>query len=56
LRRAALVGLILLTAAPAVAGDSPETAKRPEKAAAYSEVGWASWYGDELRGRRTADG
>ena len=56
MQRAALVGVILLTAAPVWAGDSPETPQRPEKATAYSAVGWASWYGDEFRGRRTADG
>jgi rare lipoprotein A len=56
LQRAALIGLILLTAAPAAAGDASETPKGPEKGSHYSAVGWASWYGDEFRGRRTADG
>jgi rare lipoprotein A len=47
---------MLLTAAPAWAGDASETPQGPEEGPRYSAVGWASWYGDELRGRRTSDG
>ena len=58
MQRAALVGLILLGAAGAAAGQSLEPAPSPgpAKPASYSAVGWASWYGREFHGRRTADG
>ena len=56
MRRAALVGLVLLGAAGSAAGQPLDTTERPAKANAYSAVGWASWYGRELHGRRTADG
>ena len=56
MQRAALVGLVLLGAAGSAAGQPPDTTERPVKANAYSAVGWASWYGREFHGRRTADG
>ena len=56
MRRAALVGLVLLGAAGSAAGQPPDTTERPAKASSYSAVGWASWYGREFHGRRTADG
>jgi rare lipoprotein A len=56
MRRAAFVGLVLLGAAGSAAGQSPDTSERPVKANSYSAVGWASWYGREFHGRRTADG
>jgi len=56
MQRAALVGLVLLGAAGSAAGQSPDTTERPAKASSYSAVGWASWYGREFHGRRTADG
>jgi rare lipoprotein A len=58
LQRTALVGLILLGAAHSAAGQTLEAVDRPAaaKPAAYSAVGWASWYGREFHGRRTADG
>ena len=56
MQRAALVGLVLLGAAGSAAGQSPDTTERPAKANSYSAVGWASWYGREFHGRRTADG
>ncbi len=56
MQRAALVGLVLLGAAGGAAGQPPETTERPAKANAYSAVGFASWYGREFHGRRTADG
>ena len=56
MQRAALVGLVLLSAAGSAAGQSPDTTERSAKASSYSAVGWASWYGREFHGRRTADG
>ena len=56
MQRAALVGLVLLGAAGSAAGQPPDTTERPAKASSYSAVGWASWYGREFHGRRTADG
>ena len=56
MQRAALVGLVLLGAAGSAAGQPPDTTERPVKANAYSAVGWATWYGREFHGRRTADG
>ncbi|MGA2492786.1 MAG: septal ring lytic transglycosylase RlpA family protein [Roseiarcus sp.] len=56
MQRAALVGLVLLGAAGSAAGQPPDTTERPVKANSYSAVGWASWYGHEFHGRRTADG
>jgi rare lipoprotein A len=58
LQRSALVGLILLGAARAAVGQPLEPAEQSglTKSAAYSEVGWASWYGREFHGRRTANG
>jgi rare lipoprotein A len=57
MQRAALVGLVLLSAAGSAAGQPPDTTERPAKATnSYSAVGWASWYGREFHGRRTADG
>ena len=56
MQRAALVGLVLLGAAGSAAGQSPDTTERSAKASSYSAVGWASWYGREFHGRRTADG
>ena len=56
MQRAALVGLVLLGAAARAAGQPPDTTERPAKANSYSAVGWASWYGREFHGRRTADG
>lgn len=56
MQRAALVGLVLLGAAGSAAGQPPDTTERPVKASSYSAVGWASWYGREFHGRRTADG
>ena len=56
MQRAALVGLVLLGATASAAGQPPETTERSAKANAYSAVGWASWYGREFHGRRTADG
>ena len=56
MQRAALVGVVLLGAAGSAAGQSAGTAERPAKASSYSAVGWASWYGREFHGRRTADG
>ncbi len=56
MQRAALVGLVLLGAAVSAAGQPPDTTERPVKASSYSAVGWASWYGSEFHGRRTADG
>jgi rare lipoprotein A len=56
MQRAALVGLVLLGAAGSAAGQPPDTTERLVKANAYSAVGWASWYGREFHGRRTADG
>lgn len=56
LQRAALAGLVLLCATPAVAGEPLAAADSADGRARYSAVGWASWYGDELRGHRTADG
>ena len=56
MQRAALVGLVLLGAAGSAAGQPPDTTERPVKANSYSAVGWASWYGREFHGRRTADG
>jgi rare lipoprotein A len=56
MQRAALVGLVLLGAAGSAAGQPPDTAERSVKASSYSAVGWASWYGREFHGRRTADG
>jgi rare lipoprotein A len=58
LQRKALVGLILLGAAHSAAGQTLEAVERPgaAKPAVYSAVGWASWYGREFHGRRTADG
>jgi rare lipoprotein A len=58
LQRSALVGLILLGAARAAVGQPLEPAEQsgPAKSAVYSEVGWASWYGREFHGRRTANG
>ena len=56
MQRAALVGLVLLGAAGTAAGQPPDTTERPVKASSYSAVGFASWYGREFHGRRTADG
>jgi rare lipoprotein A len=58
LQRTALVGLILLGAANAAAGQTLEAVERPgqAKATSYSAVGWASWYGREFHGKRTANG
>jgi rare lipoprotein A len=56
MQRAALMGMVLLGAAGSAAGQPPDTTERPVKASAYSAVGWASWYGREFHGRRTADG
>jgi rare lipoprotein A len=56
LQRAALAGLVLLCAAPAAAGEPLSASDGADTHARYSAVGWASWYGDEFRGRRTADG
>jgi rare lipoprotein A len=56
MQRAALVGLVLLGAAGSAAGQPPDTTERPVKANSYGAVGWASWYGREFHGRRTADG
>jgi len=56
MQRLALVGLVLLGAAGSAAGQPPDATERPAKASAYSAVGWASWYGREFHGRRTADG
>ena len=56
MQRAALVGLVLLGAAGSAAGQPPDTTERLAKASSYSAVGWASWYGREFHGRRTADG
>ena len=56
MQRAALVGLVLLAAAAPAAGQPPDLTERPAKASSYSAVGWASWYGREFHGRRTADG
>jgi rare lipoprotein A len=56
MQRVALVGLVLLGAAGSAAGQPPDTTERPAKASFYSAVGWASWYGREFHGRRTADG
>ena len=56
MRRAALVGVVLLGAAASAAGQPPDAIERPAKASSYSAVGWASWYGQEFHGRRTADG
>ena len=56
MQRAALVGMVLLGAVGSAAGQPPDTTERPVKASSYSAVGWASWYGREFHGRRTADG
>jgi len=56
MRRVALVGLVLLGAAGSAAGQPPDSADRPAQASSYSAVGWASWYGREFHGHRTADG
>lgn len=40
---------------PSGAGPSA-TSGTPDAAERYDQVGYASWYGDELRGHRTADG
>jgi len=56
MQRAALVGLVLLGATASAAGQPPETTERSAKANAYTAVGFASWYGREFHGRRTADG
>jgi rare lipoprotein A len=50
------VGLVLLGAASSVAAQPPDATERPAKASAYSAIGYASWYGREFHGRRTADG
>ncbi|THD43934.1 MAG: septal ring lytic transglycosylase RlpA family protein [Bradyrhizobium sp.] len=61
--RAGLVGLILLSGASAAAAQSVALAEQPSpdpteaaKTHSYSATGWASWYGREFHGRRTADG
>jgi len=51
-----LVGLVLLGAAGTAASQPPDRTDRPAQASSYSAVGWASWYGREFHGRRTADG
>ena len=56
MQRAALVGLVLLGAVATAASQPPDATERPAKASSYSAVGWASWYGREFHGRRTADG
>jgi rare lipoprotein A (peptidoglycan hydrolase) len=56
MQRAALVGLVLLGAVGGAAGQPPDTTERPVTANTYSAVGFASWYGREFHGRRTADG
>ena len=56
MRRVALLGLVLLGAVGSAAGQPPDSTERPVKATSYSAVGWASWYGREFHGRRTADG
>jgi rare lipoprotein A len=56
MQRVALVVVVLVGAAGSAAGQPPDAAERPAKANSYSSVGWASWYGREFHGRRTADG
>ena len=55
MRRIALVGLILWGTARAMGGELPSMPAGLETPR-YSAVGWASWYGSEFHGRRTADG
>jgi len=56
MQRAALVGLILLGATGLAVSQTLEIAEHSAKPGAYSAVGYASWYGREFHGRRTADG
>ena len=56
MQRAALVGLVLLGAAEARQASRQSTDRAPGKGEFHSAVGWASWYGREFHGRRTADG
>jgi rare lipoprotein A len=56
LGRAALAGIGLFGAVAARADDVTAIPRQPPPHERYSAVGLASWYGDELHGRRTADG
>ena len=56
MQRVALMVLVLLGPAGSAAVKPSDATERPTKASSYSVVGWASWYGREFHGRRTADG
>ena len=56
LGRAALAVIGLFGAVAARADEVTVIARQPPAHERYSAVGFASWYGDELRGHRTADG
>jgi rare lipoprotein A (peptidoglycan hydrolase) len=56
LGRAVLAGIGVLGAVAARADEVTAIPRQPPAHERYSAVGIASWYGDELRGHRTADG